>query len=40
MTLRRGHLEITDPLKLVQIAGFDENYLHRRRASTFSRELV
>jgi CRP-like cAMP-binding protein len=39
MTLRRGHLSITDPLKLVQIAGFDENYLHRRKAVTFSREL-
>lgn len=30
MTLRRGSLLITDPGKLVQIAGFDENYLHRR----------
>lgn len=30
MTLRRGSLTITDPLKLAQIAGFDENYLHRR----------
>lgn len=28
--LRRGSLLITDPLQLVQIAGFDENYLHRR----------
>lgn len=39
MTLKRGQLSITDPVKLVQIAGFDENYLHRRRAATFSREL-
>lgn len=30
MTLKRGSLLITDPAKLVQIAGFDENYLHRR----------
>lgn len=30
MTLRRGSLLITNPDKLVQIAGFDENYLHRR----------
>lgn len=40
MTLMRGQLTITDPLKLVQIAGFDENYLHRRKAMAFSRELV
>lgn len=40
MTLQRGNLLITDALKLVQIAGFDENYLHRRKAVTFSRELV
>ena len=40
MSLKRGNLLITDPLKLVQIAGFDENYLHRRKAVTFSRELV
>jgi CRP-like cAMP-binding protein len=30
MTLKRGSLTITDPLKLARIAGFDENYLHRR----------
>ena len=30
MTLMRGSLVIADPIKLVQIAGFDENYLHRR----------
>lgn len=30
MTLKRGSLEIVKPGKLVQIAGFDENYLHRR----------
>lgn len=29
MALRRGSLDILDPVKLVQIAGFDENYLHR-----------
>lgn len=40
MTLKRGHLTITDPLKLVQIAGFDENYLHRRKAVAFNRELA
>jgi hypothetical protein len=30
MQLRRGNLTILDPVKLVQVAGFDENYLHRR----------
>lgn len=30
MTLKRGSLIITGPEKLVEIAGFDENYLHRR----------
>jgi hypothetical protein len=33
MTIARGHLHIIDPVKLVQIAGFDENYLHRRLRS-------
>ena len=39
MNIKRGKLSITDPIKLVQIAGFDENYLHRRKAVVFSREL-
>jgi CRP-like cAMP-binding protein len=30
MTIARGTLNIIDPGKLVRIAGFDENYLHRR----------
>lgn len=30
MTLKRGSLHILDPQKLANIAGFDENYLHRR----------
>lgn len=30
MELKRGSVTILDPGKLVQIAGFDENYLHRR----------
>jgi CRP-like cAMP-binding protein len=30
MSLQRGSLSIIDPIKLVKIAGFDENYLHRR----------
>ena len=30
MSLKRGSVNILDPVKLVQIAGFDENYLHRR----------
>lgn len=30
MTLVGGALEILDPNQLVRIAGFDENYLHRR----------
>lgn len=33
MVLTRGNLLITDPAKLIQIAGFDENYLHRRLRS-------
>lgn len=30
MALKRGSVTILNPTKLVQIAGFDENYLHRR----------
>jgi CRP-like cAMP-binding protein len=30
MVLKRGSVTISDPIKLVKIAGFDENYLHRR----------
>jgi CRP-like cAMP-binding protein len=30
MTIRRGSMVIVNPLLLAQIAGFDENYLHRR----------
>lgn len=30
MALKRGSVTILDPGKLIQIAGFDENYLHRR----------
>ncbi|RZI54086.1 MAG: Crp/Fnr family transcriptional regulator [Pseudomonas sp.] len=30
MTLHRGSLEVSDPDKLVRIAGFDDGYLHRR----------
>lgn len=30
MTIKRGSLTIIDPIKLAHIAGFDENYLHRR----------
>ncbi len=30
MSVTRGGVTISDPVKLVQIAGFDENYLHRR----------
>lgn len=30
MSLKRGSVTILDPVRLVQIAGFDENYLHRR----------
>ncbi len=33
MTLQRGSLIIEDPVRLIQIAGFDENYLHRRLRS-------
>ncbi len=33
MTLQRGSLVISDPATLVRIAGFDENYLHRRLRS-------
>ena len=30
MTLKRGKLHIHDPITLAQVAGFDENYLHRK----------
>lgn len=30
MALKRGSVTILDPKKLIQIAGFDDNYLHRR----------
>ena len=30
MAIKRGSVTILDPTKLVMIAGFDENYLHRR----------
>lgn len=30
MAINRGSVTILDPVMLVQIAGFDENYLHRR----------
>jgi CRP-like cAMP-binding protein len=30
MALKRGSVEILEPAKLIQIAGFDENYLHRK----------
>ena len=33
MTLKRGSLFIEDPSLLIRIAGFDENYLHRRLRS-------
>jgi CRP-like cAMP-binding protein len=33
MSISRGALRISDPVKLIQIAGFDENYLHRRRGN-------
>ena len=32
MSFSRGCLRVLDPVKLVQIAGFDENYLHRRHS--------
>lgn len=31
MEINRRSLRILDPLRLVEVAGFDENYLHRRR---------
>lgn len=34
MNFKRGSLRIIDPPKLVEIAGFDENYLHRRLRRT------
>ena len=30
LELTRGNATIVDPVKLAHIAGFDENYLHRR----------
>ncbi|UZK67756.1 Crp/Fnr family transcriptional regulator [Sphingomonas sp. M1-B02] len=34
MAIKRGSVIILNPVKLVQIAGFDENYLHRRLRHT------
>ncbi len=34
MSFNRGSLFINDPIKLVQTAGFNENYLHRRLRDT------
>ena len=34
MAITRGNLTILDPTQLTQIAGFDENYLHRRLRQT------
>ena len=34
MALSRGNVKIIDPGKLVRLAGFDENYLHRRLRQT------
>lgn len=30
MTIRRNSLTISDPAQLIKVAGFDENYLHRK----------
>lgn len=38
MSLSRGSLEISNPERLVQIAGFDENYLHRHMRSRIFRD--
>ena len=40
MTLQRGSLHIVSPDELIRIAGFDENYLHRRLRSQESSDLV
>jgi len=34
MEISRRSLRITDPIGLVRVAGFDENYLHRRLKTT------
>jgi CRP-like cAMP-binding protein len=34
MTLKRGSVRLTNMASLIQIAGFDENYLHRRLRSS------
>lgn len=39
MTITRGSLKIIDPAKLVRIAGFDENYLHRRLRQSLSKAV-
>lgn len=31
LTLERGRILISEPRRLVHIAGFDDNYLHRRQ---------
>lgn len=40
MSLSRGSLLMSDPEKLVQIAGFDENYLHRHLRTPELRESI
>jgi CRP-like cAMP-binding protein len=40
MSLKRGTVTILDPGKLVQIAAFDENYLHRRLRTPASTAAV
>jgi hypothetical protein len=39
MEIKRGSLLILDPVRLVQIAGFDDNYLHRRMLQRSKRTL-
>jgi CRP-like cAMP-binding protein len=38
LTLDRGQLHISDPAKLVALAGFDDNYLHRRSRMSVERQ--
>jgi CRP-like cAMP-binding protein len=41
MSLNRGSLVIADPRRLAVIAGFDDNYLHRRlRTATNASDVV
>lgn len=40
LSLSRGSAAILDPIRLIHIAGFDENYLHRRLRQTAGAQIA